>query len=299
VAELWPKRIWHLDEPLADPAAIASYLICQHARSMGTKVLLSGQGGDELFCGYPRYWVMNRSRWLRAAPKSIRDAIAAGAHYLPGAEAGAWGAFSRRLRRGLSGLRETSERQFLGYCANTEEEALKSILSPALREALDGKSFADDCLRRMAERGLSGLQKFRERDLAVYLPNHNLVYTDKTGMAAGVEARVPLLDLEVVAQSLRYPDKCLVNGSRTKGILRDAAQGLVPEAIIRRPKAGFGAPYRSWLRHDLAPLWNELTSESVIAHRGWFDYKSLINARARSQNGREDLYMLQWAVLTL
>jgi asparagine synthase (glutamine-hydrolysing) len=299
VAELWPKLVWHLDEPIADPAAIACYLVCQLARSTGTKVLLSGQGGDELFCGYPRYWVMSRSRWLRAAPKPIREAIASAAHYLPGAQTGAVGAFSRRLRRGLVGLRETPERQFLGYCANTEEQAVKGVLSPAVREALAGKSFADDCLRRMEERGLSGLQKFRERDLSVYLPNHNLFYTDKMGMAAGVEARVPLLDLEVVAQSLRYPDECLVDGSKTKAILRDAAQGLVPGIILRRPKAGFGAPYRSWLRQDLAPMWNDLTSAPVIAHRGWFDYKSLLKARERSQKGQEDLYMLQWAVLTL
>jgi asparagine synthase (glutamine-hydrolysing) len=299
VAELWPKLIWHLDEPIADPAAIACHLVCQFARSTGTKVLLSGQGADELFCGYPRYWVMGRTRWLRAAPEPIRAAIATASHYLPGARTGALGAFLRRLRRGLSGLGETSERQFLGYCANTEEQAIQSILSPAVRQALGERSFADDCLRRMEERGLSGLQKFRERDLAAYLPNHNLCYTDKIGMASSVEARVPFLDLEVVAQSLSYPDKSLVDGSRTKAILREAARGIVPDTIIRRPKAGFGAPYRSWLRHDLADLWNDLTSESVVAHRGWFDYKSLLKARARSQNGQDDLYMLQWAVLTV
>jgi len=299
VAELWPKLIWHLDEPIADPAAIACFLVCQLARSAGTKVLLSGQGGDELFCGYPRHWVMSRSRWLRAAPKPMQEAIASAAHYLPGAQAGALGAFSRRLRRGLNGLRQTPERQFLGYCASTEEQVIQRVLSPAFRDALAGKSFADDCLRRMEERGLRGLQKFRERDLSVYLPNHNLFYTDKAGMAASVEARVPLLDLEVVAQSLRYPDDWLVDGSKTKVILREAAEGLVPETIIRRPKAGFGAPYRGWLRHNLAAMWSDLTSESAIAHRGWFDYKSLLNARERSQSGKEDLYMLQWAVLTL
>lgn len=299
VADLWPKLIWHLDEPIADPAAVACYLVCKLARSTGTKVLLSGQGGDELFCGYPRYWVMNRTRWLRAAPGPIRAAIASAAHILPGARTGAWGAFSRRLRRGLNGLRETPERQFLGFCANTEEQQVQNVLSPAFRDALAGKSFADDCLRRMEERGLCGLQKFRERDLSVYLPNHNLFYTDKAGMAASVEARVPLLDLEVVAQSLGYPDDWLVDGSKTKVILREAAEGIVPESIIRRPKAGFGAPYRGWLRHDLAAMWSDLTSESATVQRGWFDYRSLQKARERSQSGKEDLYLLQWAVLTL
>jgi len=102
-----------------------------------------------------------------------------------------------------------------------------------------------------------------------------------------------------VAQSLGYPDDWLVDGSKTKVILREAAEGIVPESIIRRPKAGFGAPYRGWLRHDLAAMWSDLTSESATVQRGWFDYRSLQKARERSQSGKEDLYLLQWAVLTL
>lgn len=299
VAELWPRLIWHLDEPIADPAAIASYLLCQLARSVGTKVLLSGQGGDELFCGYPRYWAMRRSHGLRKIPKRFREAIASAARCLPAAHTGDLGAFFRRLRRGLAGLAETPARQFLGFCAHTEEHEIDKVLSPAFHHEVQGRSFADDCLRRMELLDLQGLQSFRARDLSTYLPNHNLLYTDKTAMAVSVEGRVPLLDLEVAAQSLRYPDDCLVSGPETKVILRRAARGIVPETIIRRSKAGFGAPYRNWLRHDLAPLWDDLSSEAAVARRGWFDYKSLCSARQRSQTGRDNLYMLQWAVLTV
>ncbi len=73
----------------------------------------------------------------------------------------------------------------------------------------------------------------------------------------------------------------------------------MPDEIIDRPKAGFGAPYRKWLRYDLAELWDDLTSEQAVQARGWFDYKALQDARARSQAGKDDLYMLQWAVLTI
>ena len=117
-------------------------------------------------------------------------------------------------------------------------------------------------------------------------------------MAVGVEARVPLLDLKLVNTVARYPDAWLL-GRDTKVLLREAARGIVPDTIIDRPKAGFGAPYRKWLRYDLAELWHDLTSESAVKNRGWFDYAALQDARARSQSGQDDLYMLQWAVLTM
>jgi asparagine synthase (glutamine-hydrolysing) len=117
-------------------------------------------------------------------------------------------------------------------------------------------------------------------------------------MAVGVEARVPLLDIKLVNQVMRYPYQWLLAGRRTKVLLREAARGVIPDEIIDRPKAGFGAPYRKWLRYDLAEMWNDLTTEAVVRTRGWFDYAALQNMRARSQAGKDDLYMLQWAVLT-
>lgn len=132
-----------------------------------------------------------------------------------------------------------------------------------------------------------------------YLPNHNLLYTDKMGMAAGVEVRVPLLDLELVKRVVTYPYEWLLGLGRTKVLFRDAARGIVPDEIIYRPKAGFGAPFRKWLRYDLQEMWNELTSEASLKKRGWFDYRALQGIREKSQAGREDLYMLQWAVLTI
>jgi asparagine synthase (glutamine-hydrolysing) len=103
VAELWPRLIWHLDEPIADPAAIACYLICKLAREHGIKVLLSGQGGDELFCGYPRYLVMHLTRWVGLLPTGARRMISSFAHLLSGAKEGSIGALMRRVRRGLMG----------------------------------------------------------------------------------------------------------------------------------------------------------------------------------------------------
>jgi len=299
VADLWPKLVYHLDEPIADPAAISSYLICTLARQKGTPVLLSGQGGDELFCGYPRYPVMHATRWADRLPSLVRRGIGRAAGLLPGAREGRAGALARRLRRAFCTLELPPEQRFLSLCANTPQDEIGRILSAEFRDALQGQSFMDGCLAHMESEGLAGLQRLQERDLSIYLPNHNLLYTDKTGMAVGLEARVPLLDIEIVNRVLSYPPDWQLAGGKTKVLFREAARGIVPEAIINRPKAGFGAPYRKWLRYDLAEMWNDLTSESAVKKRGWFDYRSLQDARRRSQTGQDDLYMLQWAVLTI
>jgi asparagine synthase (glutamine-hydrolysing) len=298
VADLWPQLIHHLDEPIADPAVISSYLICKLAKENHTTVLLSGQGADELFCGYPRYLLMHATDSLSHMPQFLRSFVSRTAYCLPGAREGLVGTALRRARRVLVELERTSEQRFLGYCANTPEHEVGGILTQEFKEALNGHSFLDDCLQHMNNMHLADLRRLQERDLSVYLPNHNLLYTDKTAMAVGVEARVPLLDIELVNRVVRYPYKWLLAGRRTKVLLREAARGVIPDEIIDRPKAGFGAPYRKWLRYDLAEMWNDLTTEAGTRTRGWFDYAALQNIRARSQAGKDDLYMLQWAVLT-
>jgi asparagine synthase (glutamine-hydrolysing) len=146
--------------------------------------------------------------------------------------------------------------------------------------------------------GLGEVDRFLDRDLSVYLPNHNLLYTDKMGMAVGIEARVPLLDQDLVdfATSLSPAQKL---EPVPKSILRRAAHGIVPDEIIDRPKAGFGAPYRHWLRHDLGAMWNDLMSSQAVESRGWFRPDAVREIRSQSQAGRADYYMLQWALLSL
>jgi asparagine synthase (glutamine-hydrolysing) len=299
VAYLWPRLLYHLDEPIADPAAIACYLVSKLARNNHTKVLLSGQGADELFGGYPRYPVMHATRFSEYLPQGLRQGLAGIGAGLPGALEGSWGARIRRIRRVLVSLEKRPDLRFLSYCANTPEEAVLSVLSPDVRRAIVGLLPSDECVRHMESSGLMGHDRWFDRDLGVYLPNHNLLYTDKMSMAVGVETRVPFLDLEVVNQVTAMPMEWKIRGGTTKAILRDAARGLVPDEVIDRPKAGFGAPYRKWLRYDLSEMWEDLTTESAVKSRGWFDPQGLKEIRDRSQSGKEDLYMLQWAVLTI
>jgi asparagine synthase (glutamine-hydrolysing) len=205
----------------------------------------------------------------------------------------------RRIRRVATSIHEQRDHRFLAYCASTPSEDSARILGPAWKPVLRDRDYRDDCLRYMEQRDLSKLSRLQDRDLCIYLPNHNLLYMDKASMAVGLEARVPFLDLAVVEAATRHPDPCKLDGRRTKAVLRAAATGVVPREILERPKAGFGAPFRKWLRYDLAELWEDLTTSSAVRDRGWFDPRSLQEIRRRSQSGQADLYMLQWAVLTV
>ncbi|HXY33908.1 MAG TPA: asparagine synthase (glutamine-hydrolyzing) [Planctomycetaceae bacterium] len=298
IASLLPQIVYHLDEPISDPAAITCYLICRLAREHGTKVLLSGQGADELFGGYPRYAVLRTLGWLDRAPRVVATGLAQCSHLLPGALGGSVGAALRRTKRVLHDVHRSRDERFLAYCMATADSTVQSLLQPALAGSLCDVRADADCLSRMKSGGLGEIDRFLERDLSVYLPNHNLLYTDKMGMAVGVEARVPLLDQELVAfaTSLSAAQKL---EPVPKAILRHAARGLVPDEIIDRPKAGFGAPYRYWLRHDLGSMWNDLMGPSSVESRGWFRSDIVERLRRRSQAGRADYYMLQWALLTL
>jgi asparagine synthase (glutamine-hydrolysing) len=298
IAGLLPEIVYHLDEPIADPAAITCFLICRLAKEHGTKVLLSGQGADELFGGYPRYALLRTLSWFDRFPQAVRTALAQCGTLLPGAFGGPVGATLRRVKRVLREIHRSPDKRFLAYCQSTADSTARSIQSPAVAHALGAFQTDADCLLRMQTGGLGEVDRFLERDLSVYLPNHNLLYTDKMGMAVGIEARVPLLDQEVVdfGTSLSAVQKL---SPVPKAILRRAARGIVPNEIIDRPKAGFGAPYRHWLRHDLGSMWNDLMSPRAIEARGWFRPDVVQRLRDQSQAGRADYYMLQWALLTL
>lgn len=298
VTDLWPRLVYQLDEPLADPAAIPCYLICQRAREAGVTVLLSGQGADEIFAGYPRYWVGASTAWLDRLPLTARRGMAAMARRLPGAMPGALGAAARRVRRVLSVADHDPAQRFLDYCTATPESEIRSILSNGFLDQIGERAATADCRERLQRSQAQGIDRYLERDQQVYLPNHNLLYTDKMSMAVGIEARVPLLDDEIVNLANRLPQTAKLRGVETKAALRAAARSIVPSSIIKRQKAGFGVPYRTWLRRDLAEMWNDLTSESAVRSRGWFDYDGLKAARSRSQTGQADLYTLQWTVLT-
>ncbi len=300
VAELLPQLLYHLDEPLADPAILNTYLICRQARQDGAIVLLSGQGADELLGGYRRHLGPLLTARLGRLPAPVRAALGSAARRAPAGRAGRLGGVLRRGRRLLEPLARSPLGQFAEYCQWLPDPQVNALLHPDLAASLDGRRPSQatlDLMDRSPSPAL--LDRMLYRDLKTFLPALNLTYTDKMGMAASVEARVPYLDLELAEFAWQLPSRQKIRGRSGKWLLRQAMRGRLPPAVLRRPKTGFGAPVRQWLRRELRPMVDELLSPAAVAETGWLSPSGVASLRARFESGQEDHGYSVWALLVL
>ncbi|MBI3666538.1 MAG: hypothetical protein HY236_10010 [Acidobacteria bacterium] len=298
VAELLPRLLYFLDEPLADPAVINTYLICRQARQDGAVVLLSGQGADELLGGYRRHLAPLLNARLGWLPAPLRDAVGRAAGRLPAGRPGRLGGVLRRMRKMLSPLGRPPLEQFATFCQWLPDEDTLSLLDADLAASLRGRRPSEatfDLVEHSPSPAL--LNRMLYRDLKTFLPALNLTYTDKMSMAASVEARVPYLDVELAEFAWQLPPHYKIRGRNGKWLLRRAMRGVLPDAVLTRPKTGFGAPVRQWMRHDLREMVADLLSPSALRASGWFSVAGVESLRARFEAGRDDLGYPLWALL--
>lgn len=277
--------LFHLDEPQADLAPLHVYAISRLAKSMGVSVLLSGAGGDDILAGYRRHAAIRFERlWDWLAP-SLRSRIGETVSHLPINVA-----LFRRLRKAVGNAGLSGDERTLSYFRWLEPSLAMGLLTPEFRESLVGEDRDIDFNAELARvpRHNSSLARALAIDERYFLVDHNLNYTDKMSMAAGVEVRVPFLSPQVLELAHRLSDEQLVKGAQTKWTLREAARGLVPDQIIDRPKAGFGVPLRSWMAGPLAPWLREQLSEDVLRRRGIFDPESVRGLLKANQAGSVD-----------
>lgn len=298
VLETLPKAIWHLEDPIADPAAISTYLICREAREQ-MPVMLSGMGGDEVFAGYPRYLAWRIARALSGLPQPVLQALERGVE--PFAKPGSPGRL-RGPRRNLwkfmraAGL-DPLER-YLSFSSYYAQSELDEILVPGVVPD-DHDVFATHRAYLARDHGGDELARILYLDTKTFLPSLNLAYTDKMGMAASVEVRVPLLDDEIVALAARIPSNLKLRGWRRKYVFKKSQEGVLSKDVIWRRKAGFGAPVRAWLVGDLAPLVDDLLSEQTLRNRGFVDPAVVSRLRADNAAGRADYSLRLYSLLTL
>lgn len=300
VLELLPKAIWHLEEPVADPAAISTYLICR-AAAQRMPVMLSGMGADEIFAGYPRQLAYRISRGLDAVPGPARRMLEAALSPLarPGAPGRLRGP-RRNLWKFMRAAGQPPLERYLSFSSYYTATELHEVLSPDVAAALD----AYDPLavhRSYLERDIGGdeLSKLLYLDAKTFLPCLNLTYTDKMGMAASVEVRVPLLDDDLVALAARIPSDLKLRGLRRKYIFKRSQERALPKDVVWRRKAGFGAPVRSWLVKDLAPAVDDLLSPETLRRRGLVDPEAVRRLWDDNVAGRHDNSLRLYALLTL
>ncbi|MDQ3651572.1 MAG: asparagine synthase (glutamine-hydrolyzing), partial [Acidobacteriota bacterium] len=300
VADLLPKLIYHMDEPVADPAVMTSYLVAQAARETLT-VLLSGVGGDELFAGYPRHLAMKLAGALDVVPRGLRrPVLGALARELPG---GLPGRFTAPLRNAKKFARSAAldfEDRYLGFGTYFTDEAKQSLYTDEMREATRGMDAYREHRRHFARVcDAAPLNRLLYVDLKTFLPCLNLAYTDRTSMAVTLEVRVPFLNHELVSLAARLPPALKLRGLKRKYILKKAAESLLPRDVVWRKKAGFGAPIRAWLRGPLRPLVEDLLSEETVRRRGLFRPAEVRRVIDANLAGREDYNLQVLQLLTL
>lgn len=258
----------HLDEPLADPAPLNVLYISRLAREQGIKVLLSGAGGDDLFTGYRRHLALRMESAWSWLPSTARAGLRSGAARLDQRTA-----FGRRMGRLLANADRSADERLTGYFAWMDEPSLTALYSAQLRAAIAGVRANQPMIDYLAAipAGPTRLERMLSLEQRFFLPDHNLTYTDKMSMAVGVEIRVPFLDLDLVELAARVPQNLKQRGREGKWVLKKAMEPLLPNDVIYRPKTGFGAPLRHWMRHELRELLGDLLSAESLRRRGLFD----------------------------
>ncbi len=279
------QMVWMLDEPLADPAPLNVLYISRLAREQGYKVLLSGAGGDDLFTGYRRHVALRYESLWSWLPAPARRALGFAANRLD-----ATTAFGRRAQRMFSHAGESGAQRLAAYFSWAPEERIQALYTPEFARQL-GTARADTPLVEFIDGmvdGTSPLDQMLALEQRFFLADHNLAYTDRMSMAAGVEVRVPFLDPRLVEMAARIPDKFKQRGQTGKWVLKKAMEPYLPHDVIYRPKTGFGAPLRRWLHDELRPLADEVLSPPALQRRGIFDAAAVRRLRDSDAAGHID-----------
>ena len=292
IIESLDEMLYFLDEPQADPAPINALLIARQAREDGIPVLLSGAGGDDIFSGYRRHYALMLERYWNWLPQAARAGIGRRARSVASGDSIARShshAF-RRLVKMLSFADFSGDERIASYFWWSTDEMRRSLYSSALAAATEREITAAPLLESLEHipRERDPLNRMLYLEAKHFLADHNLNYTDKMGMAAGVEVRVPLLDLELIDFVTRIPSSMKQRGRVGKSIFKKAMEADLPRDVVYRPKSGFGAPLRRWLRHELRERVDDALSPESLRNRGLFDPAAVQRLIALDRASRVD-----------
>jgi asparagine synthase (glutamine-hydrolysing) len=298
IADLLPRMVDILDEPIGDPAAINTLLMCDAARDGGVKVLLSGMGADELFGGYRKHLAMLVAARYRRLPGAVRAAVGPATRALPVAVGGRGLRTVRWAQRFLSFAELPEQEAFRRSYTLYDRDELVDLLDPALSGDVDTvleghrdvyeDNDLDDVVSRMCL-----------ADTRMFMPGLNLTYTDRASMAASTEVRVPFVDPLVMAAAFSLPGNEKIRGRQQKAALKDAARAWLPDEIIDRPKASFGAPLRAWVTNDLRELVDDVLLDGELVGTGFLRAQALQRLVDDQRSGRRDESKQVWQLLSL
>ncbi len=296
-ADLLPRMVAMFDEPFGNPTALLLHALSEETRKHVT-VALSGDGGDELFLGYPRYLGARLRRGWGALPSSIRRAAARVAQRIPEGTNGHHA--RRRAREFLSGGGSSWQDAYIGWVSYFSPFLRDELYSPEFRNAVEGHAAEQFLEERFAEvAGCDPLAQASYVDLHSFLPHNVLQYGDRMSMAHALELRLPFMDHRLVEFALALPAGQKLRGRETKRLLRAAMRPLLPKKTLRRSKLGLNPPLGRWLRGELAPLVDRYLSPAAVRQRGWFRPEVVARLRAEFASGRRDFSLHLWGLLVL
>jgi asparagine synthase (glutamine-hydrolysing) len=282
-----PRLVAFRGEPIAEPTDAALYLISRLA-SESVKVVLAGEGGDELFAGYPKYAADRLAGLVSALPQEVTGALI---RWLPYRQ--------RRVKIALEALsiRDEAERSATWFASFSREER-ESLFAPEFLAQVDPAHPArvfESYLEKVRDR--SPLKRMLYADLKVWLPDNLLLRGDLMTMAASIEERVPFLDHRLVELAARLPTRLLTRGFRTKALLKDALRPYVPEEALLRRKVGFTVPVGDWFKKPLKSLVADLVLSPEARTRGYFNPASMERYVREHFDGVRDRQKQLWALV--
>jgi asparagine synthase (glutamine-hydrolysing) len=291
VCRVVEEIVWHHDEPFADVSSVPTYIVSKMAREHVT-VVLSGDGGDELFAGYERYLVdRQRQKFERLPGFFRRNLMLRASRWLP------------RHVYGKNYLRNVSLEpgaRYIDSISCFDEDKKQQLLSGDFRRALSRHNATEKFTRLFAAPGSpERLDHLLYLDSKTYLPGDIMTKVDRMSMAHSVEAREPLLDHRLIEFAQRIPAVFKLRGSETKSILKKAMRGIIPDEIIDRPKQGFGVPMQKWFKEDLREMVIDTLNDSRTRQRGYFDQRVVSATLREHLSGRRDNSRHLWSLLML
>lgn len=285
--DLLDHLAWDLDEPFGDPSAIPTYMVSRLA-GQHVKVVLSGDGGDELFGGYDKYVVESRDRMARFLPGSVRALLARTSDALPEDAKG---------KQYLEYLSKPDGERYLHATTLFRPDHQQRLLTDWAREQVGEAQPERSRLDRLRRQDVHWLSILQDLDFRHYLPLDILTKVDRMSMAHSLEARVPLLDHPFVEFAATIPAEWKLHRGKTKHIFVKALRGLLPDEILDRSKKGFGVPLNRWFRGPLRPLVKELLLSDAFRRRGIFDTAYVKRLIERQEQGRPlDLHL--WTLMS-
>jgi len=291
VYELLPEVASWLDEPFGDASILPTYLLCRFAREH-VKVVLGGDGADELLAGYPTFTIHRAAAIYRGLPRPARLLAGAAVQRLP-VDPGNL-SFDFRLKQFLKGAGEPlalAHQRWLGSFSGAEidELLIGGAVIDVEREHLDRAA----ALLPDADPFSRILELYQD----TYLQEDILTKIDRASMAQGLEVRAPFLDAELVERVQRMPPSFKLYRGRTKRILRVAAADQLPRSTLAGPKKGFGIPVARWLKGPLRPLLDQLLNPRRLEEQGLFQPRVVARLITQHQQGERDHRKPLWTLL--